>query len=91
MNPHKGEKNEYSIDDHFGFAAGWCFANLALQFGLGILSGWRSWIGSPDYVGFPTFQRKDRLGSLQEVGQKKGRHDFAAPRKKHLSFNSQDW
>jgi len=85
------ENNEYRVDDYSGVAAGWRLANLALQLGLGILSGQRSWVGSPDYLGFLALQWKDRLGNSCVAGWKKGRHDFAAPRKKHGAFNSQDW
>ena len=57
------EKNEHAIDDYSGLAAGWCVADLAVQFRLGILSGRRSRVGSLDYLGRLTLQWKDRLGN----------------------------
>ena len=60
--PRTREKNnEYPIDDSSGIAFGWRLADVALQFGLGILSGRRSGIGSSYYVGARAIQRKNRV------------------------------
>jgi hypothetical protein len=71
---HRERNDEYLIDDHSGIALSWKFAHVAVQLGLGLLSGRRTRSHSGGGFGSTVVSRVDRLSwLLLQFRIKKGR------------------
>src|SRR5487761_2277306 len=71
--PHRERKHEYLIDDHSGIAVSRQFAHVAVQLGLGLLSGRRTGSDFGGGFGSVVVSRVDCLIVTASIPIKKGR------------------